>query len=321
MTPSWLIIGAGYTGGRLAAQLAARGVTVVATRRGFPEGASQGAEAVPRPGAITTVALDLDAAAPSDVPRDATRGGVIATAAPAQQGRQGPLSIEEQLPALPAGSIAVYCAPPGAPPGAREERLVRALAGFARVIYISSTGVYGPGYGQWIDEAWTPAPESESEKARFAAEQQLVRTADELGVPWTVLRPSGIYGPGRSLVARVRRGEARVVGDGSAYICRIHVDDLVAAIVAVAERQLGGIINASDDAPSPYGQVLDEVAGMLGLPPSPRIDPETVSPMARAMLLANRKIANKRLREELGLTLRYPSWRVAVQEELDSERS
>jgi nucleoside-diphosphate-sugar epimerase len=290
MTPSWLIIGAGYTGGRLAAQLAASGATVVATRRAFPEGASEGAEAVPRPGAITTVALDLDGAPP-------------------------------QLPALPAGSIAVYCAPPGDPPGAREERLVRALAGFARIIYISSTGVYGPGYGQWIDEAWTPAPASESEKARLAAEQQLVRTADELGVPWTLLRPSGIYGPGRSLVARVRRGEARVVGDGSAYICRIHVDDLVAAIVAVAERQLGGVINASDDDPSPYGQVLDEVAGMLGLPPAPRIDPEAVSPMARAMLLANRKISNKRLREELGLTLRYPSWRVAVQEELESERA
>jgi nucleoside-diphosphate-sugar epimerase len=291
MTPSWLIIGAGYTGGRLAAQLAAGGATVVATRRRFPEGVSEGSEAVPRPGAITTVALDLD----------------------------GPTPIAEQLPALPEGSIAVICSPPGDPPGAREARLVRALAGASRIIYLSSTGVYGPGRGQWIDEAWPLAPESDSGMARVAAEAQLTRTADEVGVPWTVLRPSGIYGPGRSLVARVRRGEARVVGDGSAYICRIHVDDLVAAIVAAAERGLGGMINASDDDPSPYGQVLDEVAEKLGLPPAPRVDPETVSPMARAMLLANRKIANRRLREELGMTLRYPSWRVAVDEELASE--
>lgn len=284
-TKTWLIIGAGYTGGHLARRLAAEEVSIVATRR------------------PSTVA---DAAA---------------TAAPDDGVTWLPLDLDAPLPLLPAAEVAVLCAPPGTPPGEREARLIAALRGCRRLVYVSSTGVYGPGGGQWIDEDHPQHPESESERARAAAEAHVIRACEAAGVRWTLLRAAGIYGPGRSLLGRLRRGEARVVGDGSAHISRIHVVDLVSAILAAASRDVDGAVNCGDDDPAPYGQVVDEAAGLLGLPPPERVDPATLTPIARAMLLGNRKIANRRLRQELGVDLRYPSWRTAATEELALERA
>lgn len=283
-TKTWLIIGAGYLGGHLARRLAAEGASIVATRR------------------PTTVA---------DVAATASPDGVTWL----------PLDLDAPLPPLPAAEVVVLCAPPGAPPGAREARLIAALRGCRRLIYVSSTGVYGPGGGQWIDEAHPQRPESESERARAAAEEHVVRACETAGVRYTLLRAAGIYGPGRSLLGRLRRGEARVVGDGSAHISRIHVVDLVSAILAAAAREVDGPVNCGDDDPAPYGQVVDEAAGLLGLPAPARVDPATLTPTARAMLLGNRKIANRRLRDELGVDLRYPSWRTAATEELALERA
>lgn len=276
VTQTWLIIGAGYTGSRLAQQLAAEGNVVVATRR----------------------------------PTSAAPPGTAA--------QWLPLDLDAPLPPLPAAEFVVYCAPPGQPPGEREARLIGELRGARRLLYVSSTGVYGPGSGQWIDEQHPLNPESESERARAAAEAHVTRACAAAGLRCTLLRAAGIYGPDRGLVARVRRGEARVVGDGRAHLSRIHVVDLIAAIRAAAERQVDGAINCGDDEPAPYGDVADAVAAALGVPPPPRVDPASLTPMARAMLLGNRKIANRRLREELGVTLRYPSWRAALAEELAS---
>lgn len=283
---TWLIIGAGYTGGFLARRLVERGDAVVATRR--PSTAASSPAAAERPGgeAVRWVPLDLDA----------------------------------PLPALPEAEFVVICAPPGAPAGEREARLVAALRGGRHVLYVSSTGVYGPGGGQWIDEAHPLKPESESEKARAAAEQAVRLACAAAGLRWTSLRAAGIYGPGRSLVERLRRGEARVFGDGSAHISRIHVFDLISAIVAAADRSIEGPVNCGDDDPAPFGQVLDAAAALLGLPPPPRVDPATLSPMTRGLVLGNRRVANRRLRQELGVKLRYPSWRTAVEEQLAAER-
>jgi nucleoside-diphosphate-sugar epimerase len=288
-TKTWLIIGADYTGGHLARRLVSDGASPVATRR---------------PASIVAaVAAAAESAGPAD--------GISWL----------PLELDAPLPSLPPAEIAVLCAPPGAPPGAREARLVAALRGCQRLIYISSTGVYGPAGGQWIDEQHPQRPESDSERARAAAEAHVIEACAAAGLRWTFLRAAGIYGPGRSVLRRLRRGEARVVGDGSAHISRIHVVDLVSAILAAAAREVDGAINCADDDPAPYGQVVDEAAALLGLPSPPRVDPATLTPTARAMLLGNRKIANRRLREELGVDLRYPSWRTAATEELALERA
>jgi uncharacterized protein YbjT (DUF2867 family) len=281
-TKTWFIIGADYTGGYLARRLASEGASIVATRR---------------PASIAGAA--------------ATADGVTWL----------PLELDAPLPSLPPAEIAVLCVPPGARPGEREARLVAALRGCQRLIYISSTGVYGPGGGQWVDEQHPQRPESDSERARAAAEAHVIEACAAAGLRWTFLRAAGIYGPGRNLLGRLRRGETRVVGDGSAHISRIHVVDLVSAILAAAVREVDGPINCGDDDPAPYGQVVDEAAALLGLPPPVRVDPSTLTPTARGMLLGNRRIANRRLREDLGVDLRYPSWRTAATEELALERA
>jgi nucleoside-diphosphate-sugar epimerase len=278
---SWLIIGAGYTGGRLATRLAQRGDAVVVTHRHLEQAAAPAFT----PGAICQVALDLD---------------------------------QQELPALSAaGGYAVCCAPPGGGAGERETKLIAALRDCAQLIYVSSTGVYAPGKGQWVDEQWPIEPEGELGRARAVAETRLMAAADRVALRWTILRAAGIYGPGRGLVARVRSGEARVIGDGTAHVSRIHVEDLVSAIIAAGDRGVAGVLNCADDDPTPHAVVLDEVARQLGVAAPPRVTPDSVSPAARAMLLADRKISNRRLHRELGIALRFPSWRDAIAAELD----
>lgn len=241
-------------------------------------------------------------AAPDELPPEATRRV---------------LELDAPPPALEvAGGIVVWCAPPGQPPGQREAALIAALRGCSRLVYVSSTGVYGPGSGQWVDERWPVAPQGALGVARARAEELVARACDDQGISWCLLRAAGIYGPGRGLVERVRAGAARIIEDGTAHVSRIHVEDLVSAIVAAGLGRAGGAINCADDEPAPHGDVLTEVARRLRLPPPPRVRADELSEAARSMLLADRKIDNRRLREELGVTLRYPSWRVALQEEL-----
>jgi nucleoside-diphosphate-sugar epimerase len=138
-----------------------------------------------------------------------------------------------------------------------------------------------------------------------------LKTARAAGVSAVALRAAGIYGPGRGVHARLRAGEYRVIGAGDGFVSRIHVDDLVGAIIAAATaRALSrDVYNVADDEPSRSRDHADAVAALLGLAPPPSIPPEQASPLARALLGGNRRIANHRLKRELGVTLRYPSWR------------
>jgi nucleoside-diphosphate-sugar epimerase len=100
-----------------------------------------------------------------------------------------------------------------------------------------------------------------------------------------------------------------VIGDGSSHVSRIHVVDLVAAIIAAGTRPVTGVVNVADDDPAPIGEVADAFAARLGVAPSPRVAVESVSPEVAGMMTANRRIANKRMKDELGVVLRYKSWR------------
>lgn len=199
------------------------------------------------------------------------------------------------------GAIAVYLAPPGPDPAGE----VRALFGAARIVYVSSTGVYPPAGGAWVDESWPLAPVTASGRARVVAEAALA----EAPCSWISLRVAGIHGPGRGLVERIRAGTYRVVGDGRSHVSRIHVVDLAQAIVAAGRSAVTGAVNVADDDPAPIGEVADAVAARFGLPPPPRVPADTVAPDVAGMLTADRRIANRRLVEELGVVLRYPSWR------------
>ena len=127
------------------------------------------------------------------------------------------------IQALP-DSIVVCLAPPGADPAAEAANLARFAEPARRLIYVSSTGVYAHGGGAWVDESWPLEPTTTSGEHRLAFERALPARA-------VILRAAGIHGPGRGIEDRLRTGTYRIVGDGRAHVSRIHVDDLVEAIV------------------------------------------------------------------------------------------
>ena len=295
MTATWWIVGCGYTGTLLARTLVAspglaKDVTI--TRRDREVARALGAAL-----GVRGERLDL-----AELARHPPRAEPGEQAAPAPPG-----ALE-----VPRGAIVVCAAPPGSDPAGEIRALLAVAREATRIIYLSSTGVYGPGHGGWVDEAWPVAPITESGRARAAAEAALA----ESSVPWVALRAAGIYGPGRGLVDRIRAGTYRVIGDGTSHVSRIHVVDLVAAILGAAATAITGPVNAADDDPAPIGEVADAIAARIGLPAPPRVAAAQVSPEIAGMLTADRRIANRRLRDELGVALRYPSWRDALEAEL-----
>ncbi|HET9992370.1 MAG TPA: NAD-dependent epimerase/dehydratase family protein [Kofleriaceae bacterium] len=257
---TWFVLGAGYTGTALARRLAAEGQRVIVTRRALAD-----AEEVAREVGAEPRAVDLARA---------------------------------NEPA-PEGSIVVCLAPPNGEPHAEIASLVALAAGAAKLVYVSSTGVYAPGGGAWVDEHWPLAPTTVSGTARLAAERALPATA-------VILRAAGIYGPGRGIADRLGAGTYRIVGDGRAHVSRIHVDDLVEAIIRAGTSALTGPINCADDDPAPIGALADRIAAQLGVAPAPRIAPEAVGAEIAGMLTADRRIANTRMKAELGVVLRHP---------------
>jgi len=266
---SWVLVGCGYTGTRLARALVERGEAVTITRRDA--------------GAVARLAGELGVrGVRADLAEPATLAGII-----------------------PPGAITVCLAPPGPDPVAEMRALIDAARAASRIVYISSTGVYAPGGGAWVDESWPIEPVTASGRARAVAEAVL----GEAGVSWIALRVAGIHGPGRGLVDRIREGTYRVIGDGTSHVSRIHVDDLVAAITAAGTSELAGFVNIADDDPSPIGELADAVAAHLGVAAPPRIPVASVSAEVAGMLTADRRISNARMKRELGIALRHPNWR------------
>ena len=265
----WVIIGCGYTGAYVARALVGRGVPLTITRRDRT--------------AAEELAQQLGArGAGVDLGDPSTLEGVI-----------------------PDGAVVVCLAPPGHDPAFEIQTLVEAAKAASKIVYVSSTGVYAPASGDWVDERWPIAPTTASGRARATAEAAL----GQAKVPVVILRAAGIHGPGRKMSDRIREGTHRVIGDGSSHVSRIHVVDLVAAIIAAGTRPVTGAVNVADDDPSPIGEVADAFAAKLGVPPPPRVPVDSVSPEVAGMLTANRRISNRRMKEELGVQLRYKSWR------------
>lgn len=166
------------------------------------------------------------------------------------------------------------------------------LSGAARVVYVSSTGVYGE--AREVDETTPVAPVTEQQRARVEAER-LLR-------PDLAIRPAAIYGPGRGVHERMRAGAYRLFGDGSNAVSRIHVDDLAALCVAALRSRLEGAFPVADDHPAPAREVAAHCAAVLGLP----------MPKSGAMsdtLRYSRRVDGRAIRKALGVELAYRSYR------------
>ena len=183
------------------------------------------------------------------------------------------------------------------------ERYVDALDG-QWLGYLSSTGVYGDQQGAWVDES---APTGTGRRsARSEADSRWL----DLGA--RVFRLPGIYGPGRSALDRVRDGKARRIDMPGQLFSRVHVDDIIAGVVAAIESHApAGAYNLADDLPASGNAVTEEACRLLGLVPPPleTLEQADLSEMARGFYSENRRVANGKAKRLLGWKPAYPTFR------------
>jgi nucleoside-diphosphate-sugar epimerase len=218
----------------------------------------------------------------------------------------------ETLRSLPPADAVLYCVGLGRSAGVPMRtvyvdglaHVLAALQGPGRFVYVSSTGVYGQTAGEEVDETAATEPADESGRVVLEAERLLRgRRPDAV-----VLRFAGISGPGRLMRAQSLRAGEPLAGDPDKWLNLIHVEDGVAAVAAAANAATpGAVYNVSDDCPVRRREFFTRLAEVLGAP-APRFlppDPGAPSPPHER---ANRRIVNRRLREELGLRLQFPSY-------------
>ena len=280
--PVLLIVGCGDVGLRVARLLRGRwrllGITTSTERK-----------AELRAAGIVPLVADLDA--PATLQRAAgLADAVLHLAPPPLQGRSDP----------------------------RTASLLAALArrgGVRRIVYGSTTGVYGDCGGERFDETRAVAPATDRARRRVDAEQRLRVFGRRTGTPVTILRIPGIYAsdrPGGHPRERLARGTPVLAADDDVYTNHIHADDLARACVAALHRGLPQrIVHASDDTELKMGDYFDLAAGLCGLPRPPRITRaqacEQLAPMALSFMSESRRLDNTRLKRDLRLVLRYPT--------------
>ncbi len=186
------------------------------------------------------------------------------------------------------------------------------LPGLAWVGYLSTTGVYGDHGGAWVDEDTPRTPSGERGRRRVAAEDAWLGLWRRFGTPVHLFRLAGIYGPGRNALATVKAGNARRVVKPGQVFSRIHRDDIVQALIASMQApNPGGAYNLCDDEAAPPQDVIAFACGLLGRAPPPEIafSEAKLSPMARSFYDDNKRVRNERMKRELGVRLKWPTYR------------
>lgn len=278
-----LVVGAGYTGHRLALDLRASGAAVVGTRR-RGEGAG---EPYPiygydlnRPGTLEGILEDCGW-------RQSRFSVVLAAGPPLRD------SVDESLARLE-GFLEVLPVP-------RLERL----------IYISSTSVYGDADGDWVDESSPLDPVSRSGELKVLCEEML---EDHLGsdAPLIRVRPGGIYGPGRNGPDRYLDSDYTLVGKGNKWTNRIHVVDLVRVLARTLTQEAPDVLNAVDGRPVRLRELVEYLYRETGRDPA-RIEriswaeaERRYSEMRLGLLKPSKRVSSRRLRERYGFRFLYP---------------
>lgn len=184
------------------------------------------------------------------------------------------------------------------------DNVLTVLPPVRRFVYVSSTSVYGQTDGEWVDESSPTEPAEESGLVVLECERLLrERRPDAI-----ILRFAGIYGPGRVIRrAAVERGEP-LAADPEGWLNLIHVEDGASAVLMAAERgETGATYNVADDRPATRREFYTELATLLGAA-APRFAPTADR--------TNRRVGNRRMRFELGVTLQYPDFRAGLRDAL-----
>ncbi|OYX58243.1 MAG: NAD(P)-dependent oxidoreductase [Brevundimonas subvibrioides] len=278
---SLLIFGAGYLGRAVLAEAAKRGLSTAATSRNPERRDALKAEGV----------TAVDPADPSSLTDAVAKAAVILVTAPPDGG--GCPGSRALLPAL-----------------------TEAQAYPDWIGYVSSTAVYGDRDGGWVFEDDALNAASLEGARRVRAEADWLDAGRGMGLTVQVFRLPAIYGPGRSVVDRLRDGSARIVRKPGQVFNRIYVDDAVAGLFASMDRpRPGGIYNLTDDAPSPVDVVMADAARRMGLPQPPEVDwtDPSVSDAMRRFYLDSKRISNARAKAELGWRPAHPTWREGLE--------
>ena len=185
-----------------------------------------------------------------------------------------------------------------------------------KFLYTSSTSVYGQNDGAVVTETSPEAPAADTAKVLVAAEMLLLAAVAARKFPAVILRVAGIYGPERGhWFNQFLRGEARMEGDGARWLNMIHRDDLIGVIIAALEKGKGGeIYNAADNAPVSQRDFFAWLAAELNrpLPPVVPVDAE----IWRKRGVTNKRVSNAKLRAELKYEFRYPDFRAGYAAEI-----
>jgi len=209
--------------------------------------------------------------------------------------------------------IYYFAPPPGS--GETDPRVARFCAAITelprKLVYISTSAVYGDCCGRWIDESAPLQPGTDRGKRRLHAEQTLLEWSRSSGVPVVILRVPGIYGPGKLPVDRLKKGLPILRAEDSPYTNRIHASDLVdVCIHAMQHGHNGEAYNVSDGHPTTMCDYFLKLAAHLDLPEPPIIDraeaEKQLTPGMLSFLQESKRLSNMKLLSQLNVQLRYP---------------
>ncbi len=224
------------------------------------------------------------------------------------------LDLDSEPSSAVTGHWVFYFAPPPST-GHNDARIAHWLQSLgaqrpAKVVLISTTGVYGDCAGRWITEAEPVHPQTDRARRRLDAEQRLQRWCNEQQLPWVIVRVPGIYGPGRLPRARLERRLPVLAEADSPYSNRIHVDDLVRVCLKAASSDFTGIVHVSDGHPSTMSDYFNRVADALGLPRPAQITRDDAQHRLSSEMLSylaeSKRLDITRMRTALGVEPAYP---------------
>lgn len=286
-----LIVGCGYTGLEVAQRLTFKGVPVVGTTRSVER------STVIRTRGASSILLDMSDLTPLQKVRGRLKA-IIHMAPPIRQDDGSYIDHTSKLLEW-----------------ASEESL-------ERFIYVSSTSVYGNHGGAVVDEHSPCEPDSPRGRKRREIEKIVLSS----GLPSMVVRPSGIYGAGRSMLHRLAAQKYRLVGGGHAYTNRIHVKDLAAILEGALDHgEPGSVYLASDASPTTQKELVETLMGEFGVPHPPELSLEEAK-IRMPIDVLKMVIGSKRLNSEwtcgaLKVKLRYPDFLAGCRDIWRSEQT
>jgi nucleoside-diphosphate-sugar epimerase len=230
-------------------------------------------------------------------------------------------SASEALSATTHLLTSVPPGPEGDPVLIHHRQDIASIDGLAWVGYLSTTGVYGNRNGDWVDETSDRTPSGDRGARRVAAENAWLDLWRLHEVPVHLFRLAGIYGPGRNALETVRSGRARRVDKPGQVFSRIHVDDIAQVIEAsIGATHPGRAYNVCDDEAAPPEEIVEFACRLLGVEPPPLVPFEKaeLTPMARSFYADNKRVSNKRIKQELAVHLKWPTFREGLRGLLES---